>query len=177
MNPAVTQPPSAPPDDPEQTDFERVSQLLEIAAHYHQTVNMFYHPVYIARSPACRAAIDELLRQVRERNLTSVHVGSDALYHWWEARSRSGISEWEIAGSALRFRARCAAPEGMVVQVPLDGDKPKQPANGEKGWPDQSQGAASVDGQPAVTEIREEFGQRWLCCVLPAGEHDVKIEW
>ena len=49
-----------------------------------------------------REMAQDVRRLVRERNLTSVHMGNDALYHWWEARSRSGISEWEIAGSTLR---------------------------------------------------------------------------
>src|SRR5262249_14001013 len=44
---------SAPPEDPDQRDFDRVRQVVEIATHYHLTVNMFYHPVYIARSAAC----------------------------------------------------------------------------------------------------------------------------
>ena len=95
---------------PDQTDLDRVQQVVEIAAHYHLTVNMFYHPVYIARSAACRAAIEELLRLIRERGIQAAHMGNDALYYWWEARSRSLVTEWEVDEGGLRFVTRCAAP-------------------------------------------------------------------
>ena len=96
-----------------------VRQVLDIALHYQLTVNMFYHPVYIARSPACREAIDELLRLIEERGVNAAHMGNDALYDWWEARSRSFVAEWEAKESGGRFMTRCAAPSGMVVQIPL----------------------------------------------------------
>src|SRR5262249_5535206 len=138
---------SAAPEDPDQTDLARVAEVVEVALHYHLTVNMFYHPVYIARSPACRAAIDELLRLLQESGAVAAHMGNDALYDWWEARSRSLVLEWEMDETSLRFTASCAAPDGMVVQIPV-GDVPLA--------------AARVDGAPLAVQTREEFGQRWL---------------
>jgi hypothetical protein len=172
---------SAPREDPEQTDLARLSQAIDIAAHYHMTMNMFYHPVYIARSPACRAAIDELLRQIEERGLTACHMGNDALYYWWEARSRSEVKDWEAITSGLRFKARCATVGGMVVQIPI-GEACLGHSAGvqQHGTPDrvvQSSGWVRVNGEPRPAEIRVEFGQTWLWFVVPDGEHQVEVDW
>ena len=153
---------SSPPEEPDPTDFDRLRQVLDIALHYHLTVNMFYHPVYIARSPACRAAIDELLRLIEERGVNAAHMGNDALYDWWEARSRSLVTEWETEESGVRFIARCASPSGMVTQIPLEGAR---------------EAVARVDGEPVTAQTREEYGQRWLWLTVPEGEHHVQISW
>src|SRR5207249_1151578 len=134
----------------------------DIALHYHLTVNMFYHPVYIAHSAACRAAIDELLRLIQEREVNAAHMGNDALYHWWEARSRSLVTEWTADKTGVRFVTRCAAPSGMVVQVPL----------GRIGA-----AMAQVDGILVATQTREKFGQPWLWLTVPEGEHRVELHW
>jgi hypothetical protein len=153
---------SAPTDDPDQKDLARVAEVVEIALHYHLTVNMFYHPVYIARSPACRAAIDELLRLLRERGAAAAHMGNDALYDWWEARSRSLVAEWQADAAGLRFVTRCAASGGMVVQIPL----------GEA-----TRAIVEVDGTAVASQTREEFGQQWLWAMAPEGEHEVQVSW
>jgi hypothetical protein len=153
---------SARPEEPDPTDFDRLRKVLDIALHYHLTVNMFYHPVYIARSPACQAAIDELLRLIEERGVKAAHMGNDALYDWWEARSRSLVAEWETQESGVRFETRCASPSGMVAQIPVGGA-------GEV--------MARVNGTPATAQIREEFGQRWLWLAVPEGEHQVQVSW
>jgi hypothetical protein len=110
---------SAPEEDPDQQDLPQVERGLEIAAHYHLTMNMFYHPVYIARSAACRAAIEALLAGIERRGLRAAHMGNDSLCGWWAARSRSAIEAWERMEGGIRFRARCEATGGMVEQVPL----------------------------------------------------------
>jgi hypothetical protein len=151
---------SAPPEDPEQTDWDRVRQVLDIALHYQLTVNMFYHPVYIARSPACQAAIEELLRLIQERGIIAAHVGNDVLYDWWEARSRSLVAEWQADETGVRFTTSCAAPAGMVVQIPLGKVE---------------RAVVQVDGESVTPQVREEFGQRWLWFVVPEGECRVEV--
>jgi hypothetical protein len=153
---------SAPPEDPDQCDLGRIGQVLDVALHYHLTVNMFYHPVYIARSPACRTAIDELLRLLQERGVNAAHMGNDALYYWWEARSRSLVTEWTTDETGVRFVAHCSAPAGMVVQIPLGWDR---------------QASARVDGAPVAAQLRAEFGQHWLWLAVPEGEHRVQLRW
>jgi hypothetical protein len=146
-------------------------------------MNMFYHPVYIARSPACRAAIKALLAGIEKRELRAAHMGNDALYAWWEARSRSGIAEWEETNRKLRFRTRCKARGGMVVQVPLGarGQEFNTEArrHGDRSGDDgiaADPTRAQVDGRAAHGEIRWEFGQRWLWLVVPAGDHEVEVD-
>jgi hypothetical protein len=168
---------SAPPEDPEQTDLARVGQAIDIASHYHLTMNMFYHPVYIARSPACRAAIDELLRQIEERGLRAHHMGNDALYRWWEARSRSCVNGWEAMTSGIRFQAHCVATRGMVVQIPVPESSRGHSENHTEPLRTTVEQGASVDGQSASAEIRFEFGRTWLWLVVPEGEHEVEVDW
>jgi hypothetical protein len=186
---------TAPPEDPDQQDLEQVERALEIAAHYHLTMNMFYHPVYIARSPACRAAIEALLAGIERRGLRAVHMGSDAVVEWWSARSRSGIEEWELEGELLRFRTRCARPGGMVVQVPVGAERLNTERGsralaaertaagagprGRHGESLEEVGGVArrvrVDGSEVSAELRWEFGQGWVWVVVPEGEHWVEV--
>jgi hypothetical protein len=176
---------SAPEEDPDQQDLAQVEKGLEIAAHYHLTMNMFYHPVYIARSAACRAAIEALLVGIERRGLRAAHMGNDSLCAWWAARSRSGIEAWERVGGGIRFRARCEATGGMVVQVPLGEGLnhpltrvPETRRHGDRlsGYESSLHAPrVSVDGRAVESEVRWEFGQVWMWAVVPEGEHEVEV--
>jgi hypothetical protein len=140
------------------TDFPRLHQILDHAACYHLTLNMFYHPVYVAEWPTCQLAIKELLRYLDARQISAVHLGNDALRHWWDARHRSTLSAFVQEAGRLQGAVECAAPGGMIVQFPL-------PAPGGL--------AVAIDGQPVPATIRQEFGRTWAAGVVPLGRHDL----
>jgi hypothetical protein len=141
------------------THFEMTHRAVDIASYYHMTANFFHHPIYIAQRESCRAAIDELLRYVRERGLRTVFMGCDALWQWWDARQRSGIEIARLTDEESRFVARCEYPDGMVVKVPVIRD------------------VANLRlGENSVTPFTEEhFGLRYAMLVCPKGETEVTV--
>ncbi len=144
----------------EGTDFPRLHQMLDHAARYHLTLNMFYHPVYVAEYPTCQQAIGELRRYLDERGLTVVHLGNDALWRWWDARHRSRVTDVQEEGTEIHFLADCRAPSGMVVKLPLGAD---------------TVAAATVGGLAGKFVLRQEFGQNWAFLVVPLGTHRVSV--
>ncbi|UCH34526.1 MAG: hypothetical protein JSV65_18710 [Armatimonadota bacterium] len=144
------------------TDFRMLRHAVDIAARYHMTMNMFYHPVYIASYPACRTAIDELLRYVRGRKLRAVFMGSDELWRWWWQRSRGRIGRARAGGDAVSFTARCGYSGGFVVKLPLGREKPTR---------------CLVDGKPVRFHVERRFGRTWVLVPLPRGEHDVAVKF
>jgi len=143
----------------EATDFPNLHNALDLAAQFHYTMNFFYHPIYIARYPACRKAIDEILRYVGDRNLRVAFTGPDGLWEWWDARSRSAISHLDNQGNKTRFVAQCAYPEGMVVKVPTNMPRAQ----------------VVVDGKEAPFRCEEHFGFLYALVVCPHGEHEVVV--
>jgi hypothetical protein len=141
------------------TDFPLLHRILDHAARYHLTLNMFYHPVYVAEWPTCRQAIKELLRYLEERRLAAVHLGNDALWRWWDARHRSTLQDVVRETDSLRCTVDCAAAEGLVVQLPL-------PTAGDV--------AVMIDGQPVPVTVREEFGRALAHVVVPSGHHALR---
>ena len=146
--------------DGEATDFDRIHQTVDLAAQYHLTMNMFYHPVHIHHRKTCRAAIDELLRYVGDQGVRAVYMGNDGLWAWWSARSEARIEDVLLGGDELRFRARCGYADGFLVRIPLG---------------DRDVSSAVADGQTLPVECRREFGQRWAFMPLPGGESEVRV--
>jgi len=148
----------------ERTDWRMVRRAVDLAARYQMTMNMFYHPVYLQSSAACRAAIDELLRYLRARRLRAVFMGNDELWRWWWERSRARIWGAQVDGLCLRLRARCRYRGGFVIKVPLGNRRPSR---------------CLVNGQPARRRchLERRFGQNWALLALPTGEHEVVLEF
>jgi hypothetical protein len=147
---------------PESNDFTVLHRSLDLAAHYHLTLNMLYHPVYVHHYPTCRAAIQEALRYLQQRGISAVHVGNDALWSWWSTRSASSLHEVTLDGTILLFHAVCPYHGGSIVKVPL-------------GVGGHARGV-TCDGAPVALEERTEFGQTWAFLVLPPGGHDVRLD-
>ncbi|MBI3920379.1 MAG: hypothetical protein HY318_03085 [Armatimonadetes bacterium] len=143
----------------EATDFETLHQALDLAADYHYTINFFFHPIYIAKYPACREAIDELLRYTQERALRPVYFGPDALWEWWDARTRSSLDQVSLTQAETRFLARCQYDEGMVVKVPVRGESAQ----------------VSVGGVATVPVIERHFGVDYALVICPPGETEVVV--
>jgi len=144
----------------EKTDFETLRRAFDYAVRYHLVFNFFYHPVYIARYPACNAAIDELIRMMGELPTPPVLMGPDAAALWWEARDAAVVENagWDSEG--VFFDAECDHPGGFVVKVPT-GDSPAAECH--------------VDCEEAAFEVSPEFGQYWAFIPLAPGRHNVEL--
>ena len=70
----------------EATKFRVLHRSLDLAARYHLTLNMFYHPILVHQHPTCRAAIQEALRYLAETEIMATHVGNDGLWRSWSAQ-------------------------------------------------------------------------------------------
>ena len=124
---------------------EKVQQALDLALRYRLTLEFFYHPVYIAQYPACRQAIDELVRLIGELPVPPILMGLDQLYHWWTAREQAVIQDARQSEKNVTFKIDCAWEDGYVARIPT-GEAP--PAE------------CLVDDSPADFETAVEFGQR-----------------
>ncbi|MBC8228018.1 hypothetical protein H8E77_00525 [bacterium] len=147
----------------ETTDFDLVHKVIDMAAQYHLTMDMFYHPINIYRSTACREAIEEVVRYIESKEIIAVHKGNDGLWEWWDKRSRSQIIDVTIAQSGtaptLSFTACCESEEGMIVKIPINA----------------SVDSVICDDQNASFKSRFEFGKNWLYVVVPEGRHKITI--
>jgi len=147
------------------TDFNALHKAIDMAAEYHLVMNMFYHPVNIHNHPACRLAIEEALRYMESKDIVVVHKGNDALWEWWDKRSRSQITDVTIhegEQTGISFTACCEYDGGMIVKLPVrSGDLVAPPI---------------CDGQRADHKIREDFGCEWLYIIIPEGTHEVEVQ-
>ena len=143
----------------ETTDFDLIRKVIDMAAKYHLTMDMFYHPVNIYRSPACREAIEEVVRYIEDKGIIAVHKGNDGLWEWWDKRSRSQIIDVTVSDKKVNFTACCESNEGMIVKIPIS----------------DSVDSVRCDDQDASFKSRIEFGKNWLYVVVPEGRHKITI--
>ena len=141
-------------------DFEHLPRIVELATRYHLTADMFYHPVNIHRFASCRAAIDEFLRILRERNVLAKHMGNDELCRWWSARSASKVGAATASDGVITFNCETRYVDGMVVKTPLGRHRATR---------------VSVSGSSAATKSVQEFGQNWVFVAVPKGKHTIEI--
>lgn len=135
---------------------------LEMAIRYHMTMNLFYHPVYIAKYSNCRKAIQEILKYIQDCHANVVHMGNDALAKWWEERSESSLDGIVIKNDEISFDCDCKYKNGMVVKFLLK----------------RTLLQAFVDGRyPADYEIRKEFAGTWMFLTVPLGNHSIKLNF
>jgi hypothetical protein len=123
---------------------------------------MFYHPIYIAEYPSCRAAIEEGLRYIKAKNICALHVGNDDLYHWWKARSATRVRAAAVEGNNLRFEVKSNYKDGVIIKVPLGTRTAK---------------SITINGVPSASGLKNErrFGRNWALAVVPAGTNRVKL--
>lgn len=146
----------------DQTDFATVHKVIDFAARYHLTMNMFHHPIYIADYPACRLAIEEGLRYLKARKIRALHMGNDELYRWWRARSEAQITEPRASASEIALHAACDYPSGMVIKIPLGRRRAQR---------------ATVNGKRTKCVNERKFGQNWgMVVVRGSGEVRVRVE-
>jgi hypothetical protein len=147
------------------TDFDVVYRAIDMAVNYHLVMDMFYHPINIYNHPTCRAAIEEVLRYIENKGLIAVHKGNDALWEWWDKRSRSKITDVMIYNRAsdgqlcISFTTHCEYDDGMIVKVPMKSMELISPP--------------TCDGQSIDYKICEDFGSSWLYMIVPMGTHQI----
>jgi len=147
---------------PGQTDFSVLHRALDLAAYYHLTMNLFYHPVNIFNHEVCRAAIDEVLRYLDERGIVAKHVANDELWRWWSQRSAARLTDVAWAERTLSFTSHSTYPAGLIVKIPLGSAEARS--------------ATDAGGQELVVENRPEWGQNWAFIVVPPGDRKVQVE-
>ncbi|MBM3212620.1 hypothetical protein FJZ33_10395 [Candidatus Poribacteria bacterium] len=143
------------------TDFDIIHKVVDIAANYHLVMDMFYHPINVYNYPACRAAIEEVLRYIEEKGIIAVHRGNDGLWEWWDKRSKSQI--WDVVAdeNQISFDTYCEYHDGMIVKVPIGSDSQNI--------------QAKCDENRIDHKIRRDFGQNWVYLIVPEGKHKVYI--
>lgn len=146
-----------------ETDFDLVYKVIDMAARYHLTMDMFYHPINVHNHASCRAAIEEGLRYMESKGVIAVHKGNDGLWEWWDKRSRSQITDVTIADGQtnISFTACCEYEDGMIVKIPIGSTKLGSPP--------------TCDGQDANYKIRKDLGRDWLYVIVPEGTHKVEV--
>ena len=108
------------------------------------------------RNPA-----EEVLRYVAEKKACVVHVGTDELWRWWDARSRSRVSDIQTTEDGhWVFEVTCEYASGLIVKIAL---------------PEYRVTDVLCDGMPAVHEVRGEFGKDWTYIVVPMGQHRIEV--
>jgi hypothetical protein len=139
---------------------DRIRAAVDLAVQYRLTLDFFFHPVYVATSPACQAGIDELVRLMRQMPVPPVLMGPDRIAHWWRARTEATIDHAAECDGDVVFDAECAYGDGVVIKVPLGGSVA---AN------------ARSDGDPVSVENVRQFGQQWAFMAVSPGRHRIRL--
>jgi len=154
---------SIPPyDDKETMASDELRAPVDRAVKYHQVMNVFYHPVYIAQFPPCRAAIEDTLDYIKARGYRVLHLAPDALVRWWQARDRSSVSCVVREPETVEWLCRCEYEGGMVVKYPLAAA-------------DVTEVLRTDTSEALRHKVAAEFGNRWLYVAVPTGETTVRV--
>lgn len=144
-------------------DNSLIHRCIDLAAYYHLTVNMFFHPCYIKDEPQARAAIEEILRYIEEKKLLVINMGPDELCIWWNERNKSKIKNVVAKENSIEFEVFCYSSRGLIVKI-------VSPAQSRCHVTD-------TKNKELYCEKRNEFGKEWLYIVIPQGKEKVKIEY
>ncbi|MEI6502627.1 MAG: hypothetical protein WCP21_16580, partial [Armatimonadota bacterium] len=136
----------------DEVDFRALRRALDLARYWRLTMNLFYHPVYVATYPACVEALRQGLAYLERTGLKALHYGPDQVTKWWLARSEVKLEE-----TADGYHVECHWESGCVVRLAWEGAAPP----------------VTADGLPCFTSVREEHGVRWLYVAVPTGVHEV----
>jgi len=99
-------------------EYTELHKGLAMAARFHLTTDLFFHPVNLFRAEAAREAVRETLRWADANNVLARHMGNDEVADWWFARSRASLTEARLADGATRFTVECDWPRGAWCRSP-----------------------------------------------------------
>ncbi len=142
-----------------EVDLSEVVMAVDVASYYHLIFNMFYHPVYIHEESGARKAIEGFLDYIAEKGIPVVHMGTNGVAEWWNARRESSVSNVTYDKHSLSFGAACSYKEGMIIKIPVDGKTMN----------------LRIDDQERPFETKEEFGCTWLYFICPWGDHKIQL--
>jgi len=137
-----------------------IHEVIDTAIKYHLCINMFYHSYRISGWPAARKSIEEILRYIKKKNYSILHMGNDELARWWKARSECQINEIVENEETLTFSALCKWPQGMIIKVPLGKEKAY---------------SVEYDSSKGIYENKKEYGQNWVYLICPEGKHHINV--
>ncbi len=143
-------------DEHRDEDIERIRSIIDRAKYNSWTMAMFFHPVYITRSPECNEAIDQILEYIHEKKYRVIHMGTDQICQWWFDRSESKIKIKEQTGSQLKLTVSAKSKLGLTVRLP-----------------DTGYTSCIVSGKKTQCEQTEVSGRSCLLINVPYGEHEV----
>jgi len=146
--------------DHETEASDEVHLPVEMAIKYHMVMNMFYHPIYIARYPLCRKAIEEILATIERKGVRVINLGNDAVHHWWKTRADATVEIVSSECDSVKFECNCNYADGMVVKMLTHFNVR----------------TVYMDGRlPVEYEIRNEFAGHWLYVVVGKGKHMIEV--
>ncbi len=138
-------------------DVERLWGILQKAVNNAWTLNMFFHPVYIAKTPECTEAIDQVLKFIDSNSYQAVHMGTDQVCLWWFDRSESTVKTVRHTQTELELEVTAVNKEGLIIRIPE-----------ENGFD-----ICFVDQKETMCEKRAITGRNCYLAVIPAGVHQV----
>jgi len=158
--------------DTREADCQQIHHAIDRAAHFGWTLNVFLHPIYIADdayNQDCLPAIEELIRYIKEKGYSPLHLSTNGLCLWWFDRSQASVElkEWSTSPDngkvSISFTASTERAEGVLIKIPLHGS---------------SSFIVSflLDGQRGKHTIKQQNGQRWAIFMIPSGLHKAEIE-
>lgn len=141
----------------EGTDYSTLERAMQLAVHYGHTMNFFYHPVYIAKNPFCKKAIDHLLDCVAKWGSIVVHSTPDRLVEWWQSRTDTSVTKVKQSSGKVEFLVRTPSKSGCIVKVRWKGNPP----------------AVSLPHRV----FSEASDSGWVMIVVPNGETQVELKY
>ncbi len=143
------------------TDFDIVHKVIDVATKYHLVMDMFFHPINVYNHPACRSAIEEILRYIEEKGIIAVHRGNDGVWEWWDKRSKSQVYDIIVDEDNISFKTCCEYKDGMIVKLPMKLDNKKI--------------KVVCDGKPVDYKIRRDFGRDWMYIAVSTGNCEIGV--
>lgn len=146
-------------DQNHQKDVERLWGILQKAINNAWTLNMFFHPVYISKTPECTEAIDQILAFINKTKCRAVHMGTDQVCLWWFDRSQSCVNIASHTEEKMVMEVSAVNKEGLIIRIPVD-----------SGFD-----TCFVDQVQTTVEKRTVAGRDCYLAVIPTGVHTVSF--
>jgi len=146
----------------------KIHKCLDDAAYFGRMINLFTHPHYVADNYSydntiTLAALDEVVRYIKEKGWNVIHSAPDRVCKFWHGRAKSKIAGFVPDEGRITCRIECASEEGLVVRFPAD--EPMKSAD------------VSVDGKMVRAVFKYADGLFWLMVPIAGmGGHILVID-
>ncbi len=140
-------------DESKEKDQKNLTKILERADYFAFTLSVFLHPVYLAKEPACVAAVDFILDEIKRQGYCVHHMSNDALCLWWFDRREVSISGVPDGG----YLVDTGKADHIVLRMDTQADY------------------CLIDGVQTKGRRKAIAGREWLLCSVPKGKHRVHL--